>query len=606
MIQASKRGQGAFEYILLLAGILLIVVVVITVLRVSVIPAANQTLQGALQQFQTLVSFCQDASTVTLGIDGSTATISLCQPVAPEQTTVTISSAPVTFDGSNSSDKQFMNWSSDNTTVVLNITGKTGSPLNLSEPHGVTVVVAGTALISAKATQSSCTPSEYSADASTVLLLHFNDNAPPALVADASTVGLWHFDEGQGSVAYDSSPNHNDGTLVDLNATGFGVSPPQWLAAGRVNKALVFDGFDDAVRIPKTSSFSLNDLTVEGWFKLNNATWSSPPYQSLFSSANKTVGPYMAAYTEGVGNVACKVNNGTTYSRPIGSTDIRDGRWHHVACVRNTSAGMVYAYVDGTLEASAADIAGTIVPAYDLIIGSEWRDYPYGFPVNGSVDEVAVYNRSLSASEIAAHAAAVARDSSQYSNNGTLKKGVGWTTGKYGSAVQFYGADEYVNVSDSQSLNITTNAFTLEGWFNPLTNVSWRTWAARGPWPVYPSYTFLLQWKSGVPDIWANLPSYNATGQIASNWLSASNIPLSAWTHVAYVFNGSAAAFYVNGALASSGEFIAGNGGAMLWKDLILGAGQSGASNFNGTIDEVRLLNRALNASEVYYDRWCH
>ncbi len=58
----ERRAQGAFEYILLLAGVLLIVVLAIIILRGSVLGSANNQLvsgaNAASQQSNVTIAFC--------------------------------------------------------------------------------------------------------------------------------------------------------------------------------------------------------------------------------------------------------------------------------------------------------------------------------------------------------------------------------------------------------------------------------------------------------------------------------------------------------------------------------------------------------------------
>jgi uncharacterized protein (UPF0333 family) len=47
----EEKAQGAFEYVLLLAGILLVAVIAILILRGNIFPSANNTLQNNLKIF---------------------------------------------------------------------------------------------------------------------------------------------------------------------------------------------------------------------------------------------------------------------------------------------------------------------------------------------------------------------------------------------------------------------------------------------------------------------------------------------------------------------------------------------------------------------------
>lgn len=53
----NQKAQGAFEYVLLLAGIILIAVIAILILRNSVLPSANAQLQTSTAQYRNSVNF---------------------------------------------------------------------------------------------------------------------------------------------------------------------------------------------------------------------------------------------------------------------------------------------------------------------------------------------------------------------------------------------------------------------------------------------------------------------------------------------------------------------------------------------------------------------
>ncbi|MCD6165610.1 hypothetical protein J7K19_02730, partial [bacterium] len=65
----------------------------------------------------------------------------------------------------------------------------------------------------------------------------------------------------------------------------------------------------------------------------------------------------------------------------------------------------------------------------------------------------------------------IAYDISGNGNNCTIY-GAKWTKGKYGSALQFDGVDDYVEVPHSVSLNIT-DAITIEAWINTSSDGGW-------------------------------------------------------------------------------------------------------------------------------------
>lgn len=113
----------------------------------------------------------------------------------------------------------------------------------------------------------------------------------------------------------------------------------------------------------------------------------------------------------GAGRVVFGVQNGSGQVRTIcGSTDLRDGSWHHVAVQRRRNDGFLWLYVDGTLEASANGPDGDISYPDDgvpgnfcsgscdfsdpfIVIGAEKHDASPAYPSYfGHVDEVRLSN----------------------------------------------------------------------------------------------------------------------------------------------------------------------------------------------------------------------
>ncbi|HWL32781.1 MAG TPA: LamG domain-containing protein, partial [Gaiellaceae bacterium] len=84
------------------------------------------------------------------------------------------------------------------------------------------------------------------------------------------------------------------------------------------------------------------------------------------------------------------------------------------------------------------------------------------------------------------------------------------------------------------------------------------------------------------------------------NAVGSASLPLNAWSHLATTYDGSVVRLYVNGAQAGSLPFS----GSMAASTGPLRIGGNGvwAEWFAGLIDEVRIYNRALTASEIQQD----
>jgi len=89
--------------------------------------------------------------------------------------------------------------------------------------------------------------------------------------------------------------------------------------------------------------------------------------------------------------------------RPAGETTAPAGfditQWHHYAGVYSPSLAKLAIYVDG-VHASSTSVSGAMdADSGQIFIGKD--DYTGRF-FNGSIDDVRIYDRALSASEIAA------------------------------------------------------------------------------------------------------------------------------------------------------------------------------------------------------------
>lgn len=229
------------------------------------------------------------------------------------------------------------------------------------------------------------------AQASAQTTANISSGAPPAATGP---VGYWKFDEGSGGTANDSSGNFNSGIL-----TGGPTGPPTW-SSGRVNSALSFDGVDDYVQVGNRSSLIVSTaLTMSAW---------------IMPTVNDAAGSHVILNKEGEYELG--INNGEISWTIANNSPGWAGNWRtshyaapanvwtHVAVTYDsTMAGNnVKVYVNGLLQTSAAEtgvIGDGYTPENDFRIGSRQCGICNEY-FSGGIDEVRVYNRALSASEI--------------------------------------------------------------------------------------------------------------------------------------------------------------------------------------------------------------
>jgi hypothetical protein len=183
-------------------------------------------------------------------------------------------------------------------------------------------------------------------------------------------------------------------------------------------------------------------------------------------------------------------------------------------------------------------------------------------------------------------------DTSGNDNNGTIY-GATWGVGKYGTALQFNGQDNYVEVPSSDTLEIDNNV-TITAWINWID--AGDTWLGilangqqNGPWE---NYGLFVNRSSRFLYFTLSLDGGHVTQQTPNDIIVPNE-----WVHVSASWDGSAARIYVNG----QKELETAQSGTLVPPGLPLRIGHRNGSPhyFNGTIDEVRIYNHALEEAEI-------
>ncbi|MBI2609940.1 fibronectin type III domain-containing protein [Candidatus Giovannonibacteria bacterium] len=193
-----------------------------------------------------------------------------------------------------------------------------------------------------------------------------------------------------------------------------------------------------------------------------------------------------------------------------------------------------------------------------------------------------------------------AADSSGNSNNGTISNGPLWASGKINGALKMDGVDDYVTVSNSANLNPAV--ITLSAWINPATiaqeqkPIILKSYTSH----VSPYYQYYLFWYNTAT--YPNTIAFgiNVNGSLAGAAKSNAFTP-PGWHLVTGTFDGSASKLYVDGVEASSANV---SGSLTSYPtELHFGRYRNIATdsihNFAGSIDDIRIYNRALTAADV-------
>jgi chitodextrinase len=305
---------------------------------------------------------------MTLTPDSTPPSVSITAPLANATVTGTISVSANATDNVAVASVQFQldgaNLGALLTAPPYTISWNTATAMNTS--HTLTAIATDTSGNSATSTP-------------ITVMVSNTSTGPPT----QGLIGYWNFDEGSGTVAHDTSGSGYNGT----------VSGAVW-TTGEINGALSFNGGTAYVVTPNIALG--NTFSVSAW--VNAAVTKQTGYARILET-QYNVGLYLGVSSSGT-KYKFIVNSGAgstggcglAYGCAEGGT-VAIG-WHLVTATYDGTTATLY--VDGTVmttDTFTAPSASTL----PLYVG---RYYAGGYGWSGSVDDVRLYNRALTATEV--------------------------------------------------------------------------------------------------------------------------------------------------------------------------------------------------------------
>jgi len=422
-----------------------------------------------------------------------------------------------------------------------------------------------------------------------------------AHASEPGPVASWSLDENTGSVAQDDTGNGHAGTVENA----------KW-SEGKYSSSLQFDGEGDCVKVANAPDLALNKaFTLSAWVK-PEGTDNSDPIFFKESGGFFTYSLYVGLKS-GHGNIP----EGAISDHPY-EADYVEGKAGEVPTGSWTNLALTF---DGTnlrlyINGALIDVEATGTPISSeepLYIGcaKNWSD---GF--SGKIDNARIYNRALSAAELKTDEAtavpalppaapiadwaldegsgALAHDDSGNAHHGTVEGGVEWVEGKFGTDLKLNGSTGCVKVPDSNALDL--KEFTLSAWAKPEGTDNSDPIFFKEDESAF-AYTLYVGLQSGR--------GYEPEGSIEPHLYESKTVEgtktvsAGTWTNLALTYDGKTERLYVNGALVdseASGNPINSAG------PLLIGCAKNWGDGFTGQIDNARIYNRALSATELKAD----
>lgn len=192
--------------------------------------------------------------------------------------------------------------------------------------------------------------------------------------------GWWKLDDGSGSSAADSSGNSRTGTLQNS---------PSWVG-GRINGGVDFNGSTQYISVPDNNAFSpvtTGAFTVMAWVYYTGSTGRIV--------AKTTASTYEFGMT--YNNCKYWQSAGADHATVTAAVAPASNTWSHIASTYSNGVAVKF-YVNGVEQGSSTSFTGSMTNTTGLVnIGRRPDDTSY---YSGPVDDVRIYNRALTASEV--------------------------------------------------------------------------------------------------------------------------------------------------------------------------------------------------------------
>jgi hypothetical protein len=345
-------------------------------------------------------------------------------------------------------------------------------------------------------------------------------------------------------------------------------------------------------------------ITILAWFKANG--FGDDRFVAK-ATGTSVANAYWSLGTDSSSRLKAQIMIGGTTQELQPSVALTQGVWHFAAVTYNGST--IRVYLDG-VEVGSGSYSGAVSTDSTVAVGL--GNLPSGAgnrAFSGALDELAVFNKALTAAEIATlfttgggglrarwklieTSGATATDSSPQQNNGTYTNGVvlgrsGPYPGPGDKAANFDGADDHVDIPN-QAMYDLTGPMAVAAWikvdvFDDVDQAILTK--GQNAWRLQRDGS-----NNGV-----NFTCDNLTTESVATTVSVND---GQWHHVVGVYTGSQLQIYLDGVLNNSVNST----GSIRSNNRVVQIGRrsnGGSKEFDGAIHDARIYSRSLSATEV-------
>jgi len=340
---------------------------------------------------------------------------------------------------------------------------------------------------------------------------------------------------------------------------------------GAFGQAAVFNGSSSKIELP-TSTFSPSTFSLSAWCNVTSDTDENTIIELVDNQTypNNT-NIVLSAGSTGYSSRFLLRNYTTNQYNYNPSGTVSKNVWKHYAMTYDGST--VKSYIDGSLvDSGSLTLSNTVGAISSIQIGLSSGNRH----LNGSIDQVRIFNTALTANNITTLARGVGTAYNGATSNVT------WANGRFSQAAVFNGSSSYITSNSLPSIG--TGDFTFSCWFNQNSGSS------QGA-----LFSTTTQW-------------FAANGSVSPKVLMVTDDTVTkkgdtaysqeTWNHAVFARESGVLKIYQNGTEVFSGAYTDS------WDMTQFGIGVARAFGskvyyFNGSIDQVRIFSSALTSSQV-------
>ncbi len=387
----------------------------------------------------------------------------------------------------------------------------------------------------------------------------------------------------------------------------------------QAGSALQFDGSSSYVQVADNSLLNPFPMTLTVWFRTTNG--SNPSQGIVDKYVNSSGNGYFLVVQNGrlrgyysiPGKLAIDAQS---------TTSVVDGFWHHAALTVDASGGKLY--LDGVLIGTGVWSGGAApAGAAPFLIGNL---QPGGEFLQGQVDEVTLWNRSLGGAEVnnLKHrqlagtedglvalwhfddgAGSTAADATGNGLDGALINNPIWTNSTApivfnpvaGTAVKFSGANDSESITVPYDPALNSFPLTVMGWIRTSRVgatgdgiVTKYVDASRNGFAMFMVNGHMRGWyfRDASDYVWNG-----------SEGLDGGLIADGQWHHVAFVVDQFSGRFYVDGVQTALVNWTGMAGAPSTTTPLKIGEYDTYPNSLQGVADEISIWNAALTSAQI-------